>query len=86
MDNIKPFNKRNVRPYISDDGITPITKDQAIQEMADNIRAMQLAHAVAVSRGYETILDAPKEEAKTILAEARIMTTSANDDLHILKG
>jgi len=84
MGNIKPFNKTKVRPYLSDDGVTPITKNQAIQEMANNIRAMQLAHDMAVNRGYETILDAPKEEAKTILAEAHSMTASANDDPYIL--
>ena len=88
MDNVKDFNKPKVRPYFSDDGVTPITKDQALQEMMSNARAAKLADDIADSYGYDGYVGyrqmAGKEAARELMSQCRAMTASANDDLYIM--
>lgn len=88
MDNIKDFNKPKVRPYLSNDGVTPITKDQALQEMMSNARAYKLADDIADNLGYDGCLGYREKEGSEayleLIKQARGMTASANDDLYVM--
>lgn len=87
-DNIKDFNKPKVRPYFSNDGVTPITKEEALQEMMNNARAAKLADDIADSLGYDGYVGyrqtAGKEAATELMKQCRAMTVAANDDLYIM--
>lgn len=87
-DNVKNFNKPKVRPYLSDDGVTPITKEEALQEMMNNARAYKLADDIADNLGYDGCIGYREKEGdeayRELINRARAMTASANDDLYVL--